>query len=322
MKKFRNLIVYFAAALAVMTIFTFCKKDADLPNGGEPKISYVRVTAPASSDSLLVGAAQGKLIAIIGENLGNASEMWFNDQPASLNPTFITATSIIVNVPAQIPLAINNKLKIVFKDGKTLLYDFQVQISKPAVSSLVSEFVLTGDVATIRGNYFYQPLTVTFTGGVTGTVVSVKDLEIQVRVPAGAQPGPITVKTNFGETKSNFYFRDDRNHFIDSDPYEGWWNQSYVVTNPGPGDPVAISGNYIRFKKPISGWSWNEVAGGPANAMPVHSKNIPDAAILKPEDYNLKFEVNTLKPYNAKHAENKRCFKWGGQQRLFVAASG
>ena len=28
------------------------------------------------------------------------------------------------------------------------------------------------------------------------------------------------------------------------------------------------------------------------------SKNIPDAAILKPEDYNFKFEVNTIKPYN------------------------
>jgi Surface glycan-binding protein B xyloglucan binding domain len=32
--------------------------------------------------------------------------------------------------------------------------------------------------------------------------------------------------------------------------------------------------------------------------MPNHSKNIPDAAILKPEDYNLKFEINTMKPYN------------------------
>lgn len=317
MNTFRTSIVYFAAALAVMTLFTFCKKD-DLTNGGEPKISYVRVTSPASSDSLLAGAAQGKLIAIIGENLGSATEMWFNDQQASLNPTYITATSIIVNVPSQIPLSINNKLKIVFGAGKTLLYDFQVQISKPALSSLVSEFVSAGDVATIRGNYFYQPLTVTFTGGATGAVVSVKDLEIQVRVPAGAQPGPITVKTNFGETRSNFYFRDDRNHFIDSDPYEGWWNASYVVTNPGAGDPVAISGNYIRFKKPIGGWSWNEVAGGPANAMPVHSKNIPDAAILKPEDYYLKFEVNTVKPYNANmlkinvalSAEDNNAYLW------------
>lgn len=317
MKTFRKSLVYLMAAMAAVAVFTACKKDA-LPNGGEPKIDYVRVTNPASSDSLLIGAAQGKLVAIIGQNLGGAVQLWFNDQQANLNPTYITNTSILVNVPAQIPLSITNKLKIVFKDGRTLLYDFQVQISKPAVNSMLSEFVLTGEVATIRGDYFYQPLTVTFTGGATGTLVSVKDQEIQVRVPAGAQPGPITVKTNFGETKSNFYFRDDRNHFIDSDPYEGWWNSSYVVTNPGPGDPVAISGNYIRFKKPIAGWSWNEVAGGPATAMPVHSKNIPDAAILKPEDYYLKFEVNTLKPYNANmlkinvalNAEDNNAYLW------------
>ena len=67
-------------------------------------------------------------------------------------------------------------------------------------------------------------LTVNFTGGVTGEIVSVTDKMIQVRVPAGAQPGPITVKTNFGETKSEFWFRDNRNIFISSDPYEGWWN--------------------------------------------------------------------------------------------------
>ena len=52
--------------------------------------------------------------------------------------------------------------------------------------------------------------------------------------------------------------------------------------------------------------------------MPVHSKNIPDAAILKPEDYNLKFEVNTVKPYSsnllkinvALLAEDNDAYKW------------
>jgi hypothetical protein len=183
---------------------------------------------------------------------------------------------------------------------------------------MLSEHVNAGDVATIRGDFFYAPLTVTFTGGVNGELVSVTDKIIEVRVPAGAQPGQITVKTNFGETKSDFWFRDTRNVFIDSDPYEGWWNSSYVVTAPGPGDPPKISGNYIRFKKPIGAWSWNEVAGGPASAMPVHSKNIPDAAILKPEDYNLKFEVNTVKPYNnnvlkinvALSGEDNNAYQW------------
>jgi hypothetical protein len=317
MKTFKS-ILSLIMSFALISTFTSCDKNKDAPSLGDPTISYVRVTNPVASDSLLVGAAQGKLIAIIGENLGGAAEIWFNDQQASLNPTYITNTSILVNVPTQIPLAISNKLKIIFKNGKTLLHTFEVQISKPVVANMVSEHVNTGEVATIRGNYFYSPLTVKFTGGITGELVSIKDNEIQVRVPVGALPGIITVKTNFGETKSNFWFRDNRNLFIDSDPYEGWWNSSYVVSNPGPNDPPKISGNYLRFKKPIGAWSWNELAGGPASAMPVHSRNVPDAAILKPEDYNLKFEVNTTKPYNnnmlkinvALNAEDNDAYLW------------
>ncbi len=317
MKNINKLIVSFTIAFALVSLVTSCNKDK-ATSTGEPRITYVRLTNPASSDSLLIGASQGRLIAIMGENLGGAIEMWFNDQKANLNPTYITNTSIIVNVPAQIPLAIDNKLKIKFNDGKTLEYNFQVQISKPAVNNMLSEFVNDGEVATIRGNFFYAPLTVTFTGGIVGEIVSVKDQAIEVKIPAGVQPGPVIVKTNFGETKSNFWFRDNRNHFINSDPYEGWWNSTYVITNPGPTDPPKISGNYIRFKKQIGSWSWNELAGGPANAMPVHSKNIPDAAILKPDDYYLKFEVNTIKPYSgnvvkinvALSAEDNNGYKW------------
>lgn len=285
--------------LMVAGIFSACQKD-DLPNGGKPQVKHVRITAPESSDSLLVSAGQGQLLAIIGENLQGAVEVWFNDQQAVLTPTYITNTSILVSVPSRIPTEITNKMKIVFADGFELLHDFEVEISAPIVSGMLSEYVNEGDVAVIRGNYFYKPVEVTFTGGAKGEIVSVADQQIEVRVPAGAQPGPITVKTNFGETKSDFWFRDNRNMFITGDPNEGWWG-SYLVTNPGAGDPPKINGNYYRYKKLVKSWVWDapEVAGGPASSMPVHSKAIPDAAILKPEDYNLKFEINTLKPYNA-----------------------
>jgi hypothetical protein len=298
MKTLHKTLLVLFAALAVVSIYSSCKKDDNLPNGGEPRVRYVRITAPESSDSLLVGAGQGRLVAIIGENLQGAQEIWFNDQKATLTSTYITSTSILVRVPTPIPKDITNKLKIIFDNGYVLNHDFQVQISEPIVSAMLSEFVNEGDIAVIRGNYFYQPVKVTFAGGVEGQLEAVTDQEIRVRVPAGAQPGPITVKTNFGETESEFWFRDNRNIFISSDPYEGWWNQSYVVTNPGAGDPPKINGNYIRVKKVLGAWSWNEIAGGPATAMPVHSKRVPDAAILKPSDYNLKFEINTLKPYN------------------------
>ena len=297
MKPIHKILGALFLVVAIIGIYTSCTKNN---NDGEPRITHIRLTAPESSDSLLIGAAQGRLVAIMGENLQGAVEVWFNDQRATLTPTYVTSTSILVSVPTRIPLSVTNKLKIVFSTGKILEYNFAVQISKPSVNSMLSEHVNAGETAIIRGDYFYSPVIVTFTGNVTGQIVSVKDQEIQVTVPAGAQPGPITVKTNFGETVSNFWFRDNRNLIISGDPHEGWWG-TYLVTNPGASDPQKISGNYYRFKKQVKAWTWDapEVAGGPANSMPIHSKKIPDAAILKPEDYNLKFEINTVKPYNS-----------------------
>jgi Surface glycan-binding protein B xyloglucan binding domain len=296
MKKIYQLIKFFAIAICIAGVFSACKKD-DAPNNGEPRIRYVRITNPVSADSLLVGAYQGNLVAIVGENLEKAVQIWFNDQKAVLTPTYITSNTILVSVPSAIPKVINNILKIVFADGKELLYSFKVIISEPTVTSMVCEYAPVGTVATIRGDYFYEPLTVTFAGGAKGEIVSVTDKVLNVRIPAGVAPGQITVTTNFGTKKSDFWFNDDRNIFISSDPFTGWWNASYVVTSPGAGDPVKLNGNYIRIKKPLGGWSWNEVAGGPPSAMGAISKNVPDEAILKPSDYNLKFEINTIKPY-------------------------
>lgn len=302
---------------SVAAVYTSCSEDS-LPNNGEPRIRYVRITAPGSSDSLLVAAFQGSVVAITGENLQDTREIWFNDRKASLSPTYITGTTIITTVPSQIPEEVSNKMTLVFGNGQTLEYPFEVAVSEPEVLSMVSEYVPTGGVATIRGDYFYEPLTVTFTGGVTATIVSVDEKVLEVEVPEGVQPGPITVTTNFGETVSDFWFRDNRNIFISSDPFTGWWNENYVVKNPGAGDPPAINGNYIRVKKIVDPWVWTEVAGGPASAMGDISKNIPDEAILKPEKYNFKFEVNTMKPYDNNMfifnvgliSENNNAYKW------------
>ncbi|MEO7309475.1 MAG: glycan-binding surface protein [Chitinophagaceae bacterium] len=317
MKNNYRLLSLLMIAIVMIGAYTSCKKEA-VANNGEPRIRYVRVTSPSSADSLLIGAYQGNLIAIIGENLEDAVEVWFNDQKAVLTSTYITSTTILVSIPSVIPKTITNKLKIVFGNGKVLEYDFKVIISEPLVESMFSEYVNTGGEATIRGNYFYEPLTVTFEGGVKGEILSVDDKNIKLKVPAGALPGRIIVKTNFGETKSNFWFRDNRNIFLSSDPFTGWWNAAYVVTAPVAGDPEAINGNYIRVKKSIGAWAWTEVAGGPASAMGSISQNIPNEAILKPSDYNLKFELNTKKPYNNNVlkinvgllAENNDAYQW------------
>ena len=295
MQKIYTSIFVVLVLISTAVIFASCKKEA---HDKQPLISYVRITDPAASDSLLTAATQGQLLAIMGENLEDAAEIWFNDRKATITPTYITPTTILASVPSLVPIDITNKLKIIFRNGYELLYDFKVNISEPVINNMLCEFVNEGDIATINGNYFYAPITVTFTGGVEAVIEELEDKKIKVQVPAGVQPGPVTIKTNFGETKSDFWFRDNRNIFISSDPYEGWWNADLVVSSPGAGNPPLISGNYIRLTKAVGAWSWTELAGGDAGSMPNHSKNIPDEAILKPEDYYLKFEVNTIKPYN------------------------
>lgn len=291
MKSIKKLLLGMLITIGFLSVFNSCEKD---DSEGTPSISYIRITSPESSDSLLASAGQGQLIAIVGNNLQNAVEIWFNDQRALLTPTYISKTSILVAIPSQIPLSVNNTMKLVFKNGFELNHDFKVDISEPVVSMMDVEYVKENEVAVIRGNYFYAPLTVTFTGGVDGQVENLTDQEINVRVPAGAQPGPITVKTNFGETESEFWFRDNRNLLIHNDPWSGWWGETNVVSGT---DPLAINGNFTRITQNIGAWGWTEWIGGKEDALAT-SKNLPDEAVLNPEKYFMKFEVNTLKPYD------------------------
>lgn len=295
MKLIYKYPMFLLVAFAAGGIFFACS-DEDLPNNGEPMISYIRITDPASSDSLVVSAGQGQMIAIMGENLGGARSLWINDQQAILSPTFITNNAIITRVPAQIPKEITNQMRVLFADGKSLTYDFAVDISEPLISYMKSEYVNTGEVATINGNYFYEPLVVKFSGGVEAELLSVEDEVIQVKVPDGAQPGPITITSNFGETESSFWFRDNRNLIATFDgTTSGLWHGAELIV-ASDDDIEPIDGKFIRLKTDLGAWGWYEMYVGPSDSdVAVELKNIPADAFENPDRYSLKFEINTLK---------------------------
>lgn len=292
--KSMNKILILIMALATAVIFTQCSDDE---SGGAPRVRYVRITEPTSADSLLVAAAQGQMVAIMGENLQNVVEVWFNDQPAQLQTTFITSTSIITRVPAELPEVITNKLTLVFANGQTLEYDFSVDISEPLVTRMKSEYVNTGDVATFYGDFFYEPLVVTFSGGVEAEIVDVEDRVLSVIVPDGAEPGPVTIASNFGVTVTDFWFRDNRNIFADFEgPFiSGFWRGGDFVVDSDPDIPN-INNKFMRVNRGQQGaWPYLECYGGPADGDVADlTKVIPEGAFIDPGSYSLKFEINTL----------------------------
>lgn len=292
--KLKNNIAFLVIAVAMVGILTNC---SDEDSGGAPSIKYVRITEPASSDSLLVAAAQGQMVAIMGENLQHTVELWFNDQPAALTTTFITANSIITRVPAVLPEEITNQIKLVFSNGASLIYDFSVDVSEPVISRMKSEYVNAGEVATFYGDYFYEPLVVTFSGGVQAEVLSIEDQVLEVIVPEGAQPGPITIASNFGIAETDSWFLDDRNIFADFEgPFvSGFWRGGDFVVDSDP-DIANVNNKFMRVNKGQQGaWPYLELYGGPADGdVATLTKVIPEEAFIDPGSFSLKFEINTL----------------------------
>ncbi|MGL1885777.1 MAG: glycan-binding surface protein [Reichenbachiella sp.] len=269
--------------------------------GGSPKVDYIRVTDPAASDSLILSAYQGQMIAIMGENLGDVAQVWFNDLGASLDPSFITGSTIITNVPSQLPAEITNMMTMVFKNGDSLAYDFSVDISEPSIDRILSEYVVEGDIAVLYGDYFYAPMNVTFTGGVEGTLVALGDQEAHIQVPVGAEPGPITVMSNFGMAESEFWFIDNRGTFVDfNTPLSGdMWHPSGGASEmvPSTDDIDPIDGSFLYTKGDYGAWGWMELFTGEAGAAELAGMvNIPEDALINPAKYNFKFEVNSLEP--------------------------
>jgi hypothetical protein len=255
MKAFiKNMLLLIIAASFVGLVFMSCEKKDE---GGTPSISYIRITDPEKADSHLTAAYMGDLIAIVGENLGGAREIWFNDQEAYLTPTYITDKTILVNVPSTVPLELNNKLKIVFDDGYELLYDFTIDIPAPEIYSIKCEYVPDGGTVVLTGDYFFYPTTVTFPGDLEAEIISREKTELQVTVPTGSTAGKIKVETTFGEEESDFLFRDNRNTILDFDTrLHETWTAPIVYADSTP-DPAPCSGNYVTIiSDEVSGWDW------------------------------------------------------------------
>ncbi len=211
MKTISKVLTTLALAALSALGFSSCER-VDYPDryrvtDGVPTVYSIRY---ADRDLTITEAYMDEIICLLGENLTSIKELWFNDQKAILNTSYITSNTLIVAVPKVLPTVQTDKIYMVNSAKDTVTFDFKVLPPTPVVSSMSFEYAKPGETVTIGGNYFYAPMTVEFTGAEATEIKNVTFSSFDVVIPSGAQPGKVKVTTGSGTGQSAFMYQDNR----------------------------------------------------------------------------------------------------------------
>lgn len=319
--KTRYINWFFVAALAMMGCFmTACEDQPDKYEiaDGVPTLKYVRSPLPEEADSLLVGAYLGNTVCLVGDNLRSIYELYFNDQKATLNTSYMTDHTVLVDIPKNIPEEVTNKIYMITKSGEKVDFDFSVMVPAPVVSSMSCEYAPAGSEAVLYGDYFVDdpnvPLTISMPGDITvegEQITSITKTAVKFIVPEGAVQGNIRVKSIYGTGQSVFQYKDTRNILFDWDgKYEGAlaagnsWNGGNEKKGQILASVPSVDGKYmVMGPATLSGGQWqtpgeylmmywpdpNATEGCvPLYNLPQFKKMLEDYKI---EELALKFEV-------------------------------
>ena len=319
--KTRYINWFFVAALAMMgCLMTACEDQPDKYEiaDGVPTLKYVRSPLPEEADSLLVGAYLGNTVCLVGDNLRSIYELYFNDQKATLNTSYMTDHTVLVDIPKNIPEEVTNKIYMVTKSGAKVDFDFNVMVPAPVVSSMSCEYAPAGSEAVLYGDYFVDdpnvPLTISMPGDITvegEQITSITKTAVKFIVPVGAMQGNIRVKSIYGTGQSVFQYKDTRNILFDWDgKYEGAlaagnsWNGDNEKKGQILTSVPSVDGKYmVMGPATLSGGQWqtpgeylmmywpdpNATEGCvPLYNLPQFKKMLEDYKI---EELALKFEV-------------------------------
>lgn len=284
-----NFIV--ASLLLTGWAVTACEDEPDKYeiSGGVPTLRYVRMADVAAADSLITGAYMANTICLVGENLRSVYELYFNDQKAILNTSYMSDNTILVDVPKEIPEKVTNKIYMVTKNKDTVDYDFRVLVPAPQVATMSCEFAKPGEEVTLYGDYFLDdpnvPLTISMQGNVEVTqITKITKTSLSFILPDNAPEGYITVKTQYGAGRSQFRYNDTRCILFDWDGSHGgitighgWRDGSKVLATEG-----GLDGSYLRFNGDLdgdSGLTWAEDAFS-FNYWPEPSNGYPELSSI------------------------------------------
>jgi hypothetical protein len=296
---FMNLSTGFTKALLLALLagpvaLTGCKKDDTEVCGGAPTLTGV--TAPTDRTQVSTTGNLADWIIVKGTNLCNVSKLSFNDVEVSLADAYITTTEITVQIPRVVPKNVTNTITVVTAGG-TAQTTYTLSIPPLTVTSMANEYVAPGQKGAIVGLNFdlYEVSPAkgkVLWNGIPLTITKTTADSVYFMVPANAAPGDqLKVQDANGKTTDvPGRYKDSRNIIFGYDTNGSVWGGTTFITT-GP-TPAPINGPFLRVNQPIGAWAWTEFTVN-------NNIVLPAAVVANPGNYVLRFEVNTLKAFNA-----------------------
>ena len=115
---------------------------------------------------------------------------------ADFNPSFGTDSVLLFRVPETAPLGENNIL--IESDTEQTSFPFRVTLEPPQVIDFSPKSANDGEVISIIGENFFEPLEVLFFDSIPGKILHSQEDSLSVEVPQGVKKGRVKVKANGG----------------------------------------------------------------------------------------------------------------------------
>ncbi|MBR1538344.1 MAG: hypothetical protein IJ636_02435 [Bacteroidales bacterium] len=244
MKAFSKHITLFLGIVLAASCTKIDYPDRFVQTDGVPTIDFIRY---ADKDVIITQANMEEVVCIVGDNLTSVHDLYFNDQAAVLNSSYMTDHTLVVSVPKNMPAVQTDKIYLRTKSGAEVTYDFKVLPPAPKLTAMSLEWAQPGQTVTIYGSYLFAPLTIEFPGVDPVEISSSNGSSVDVVVPEGAQPGKIKVNTASGTAQSVFMYKDSRGMLFDFDGLTGLDNHGWNGHNSQDADEHSISGRYFQF---------------------------------------------------------------------------
>lgn len=251
MKRYNILL----KAIMLLTILSPFLMSCEDDTGGAPVLDRVSLVTKDSTTNI---GSRGTTYVIFGNNLGTTQEVYFNDQIATLNTTYVRNDNIIIRVPNNAPyLDASNKIRVVTKYGTSEIA-FVVEQPKAEIASFSPGVAADGSIVTIKGNYF-DAAVVEFVDQKTGVATAAEIVfasvdELQVKVPVGTKVSYIDVTTAVGTTRASNGF--GFNFIIYADAFgAGFEDWSWGGVQDAASTTRVKSGEFAYKRAYNDGWS-------------------------------------------------------------------